>query len=175
MGPFLTGLSSWELGIQAFLFLNPRQAMAGEAFARHAECTRDYHVPLNTATAEGPLGSALLLTDQAKELPRAAEKHLCFPSSCLQNLGAQPRPTLTFPSQASRKAMFPGIKFAFRLHTVCGPHLDQCVVQIWMSTSWWRQGGGCSCEIEGEPAWQHGLQALLQGHLLCSLPGFCWP
>lgn len=40
-GPFLTGLSSWELGIQAFLFLNPRQARVGEAFAKHAEHARD--------------------------------------------------------------------------------------------------------------------------------------
>lgn len=137
-GPFLTGLSSWELGIQAFLFLNPQRAMAGEAFAKHAEGTRDWHVPLNTATAEGPLGSALLLADWAKALPQAAEKHLCFPGSYLQDLGTQPRPTLTFPSQASRKIMFlgrgAGIEFASSLHPACGPHLDQCVIEIWMET-----------------------------------------
>lgn len=97
-----------QLGMQAFLFLNPRQAMAGEAFARHAEHTRDWHIPLNIATAEGPLGRVLLLADTAKALTRAAEKHLCFPSSYLQDLGTQPRPTLSFPSQARRKAVFPG-------------------------------------------------------------------
>lgn len=49
------------------------------------------------------------------------------------------------------------------------------MVQIRLPTSQWRQEGGCSCEIESEPAWQRGLQALLRCHLLCCLPGFCWP
>lgn len=189
-GPFLTGLSSWELGMQALLFLNLHWVVVGEVFAEQAERSGDWHVPLSMATAEGPLGSALLLTDGAAALAPAAEQHLCFPSSFLQHLGTQPRPTLIFPSQASRKIMFPGKDagnmFAYSCRSMWAPAIVGVSRSLTWSSVWYtpggiwtstprRRGGGCSCGIGGEPAWQHGLQALLWGHLLCSLPGFYWP
>lgn len=63
-----------------------------------------------------------------KALAQAAEEHLCFPSSYLQDLGTEPRPTLIFPSRASRQAMVPGRgagnTFASNFLGVCGPHMD---------------------------------------------------